>query len=377
MEIIVDARLILPQQTGIGRYLLGLAQGFNNISKSEEFEFWIQENLPPDHQVWSLQSSRLRLRELSIAHMSIHQQWAIPINVKRKAHDVFHYPHFDLPFATPGKTVVTIHDLKYLVNPDYFPQLARVKRLLMQVMMSYAVRRAQLVITVSNNTKNDIAQRLKIPSEKIRVTHHGVDKRYYTKTDPLIIDAYRQRFSLQDPFIFFVGERRPHKNITGVIQAFKTFITMTPMPYRLVVAGKPYAGYHAPEHLVENLGLADRILFIDTPPDEDVRILFQSAEALLLLSRYEGFGLPLLEAMASGTPVIASNATSLPEVIGDAGIVVPIDDPATTAEALRQIVAGGEKRELMIARGYERARQFTWERCAQQTIDIYREINNS
>ena len=377
MKILLDARLILPQQTGIGRYLLGLAQGINNISASDEFEFWVQDNLSPDHQVWSYQNTRLRIYKLPVAHMTFRQQWYIPLRVQRTAHDVFHYPHFDLPFATPGKTVVTIYDLKYIVHPDFFPQLARTKRIIMQTMMNYAVRRAQRVITISNNTQHDIVQRLHISPQKIRVTPLGVDRQYFSNPNATIIESFRRQHSLFDPFILFVGERRPHKNITGVIQAFKTFITMSPKPYRLVIAGKSYADYHEPEQLVENIGLKDRIQFIDAPSDEDVRLLFQSAEALLLLSRYEGFGLPLLEAMASGTPVIASDASSLPEVVGDAGVIVPIDNPTATAEALRQIIIGGEKRESLIACGHERARHFTWEQCAQRTIDVYREIHIS
>jgi glycosyltransferase involved in cell wall biosynthesis len=204
-----------------------------------------------------------------------------------------------------------------------------------------------------------------------------VDSRYFKTTDVKIIEAYRLRFSLQDPFILFVGERRPHKNISGVIQAFKAFTTMSPKPYQLVVAGKPYASYREPERLAESLGLRDRVHFIDSPPDGDVHLLFQSAEALLLLSRYEGFGLPLLEAMASGTPVIAANTSSLPEVVGDAGIIVPVDDPEAASEAIRQVVNGGNDRDKYIERGHDRARQFTWERCAQQTLMIYREIHHA
>lgn len=374
MKIIVDARLILPQQTGIGRYLLGLAQGFFSIAGSDEFEFWVQDNIPPDHQIWTYNNSRIKLQKIPIAHMSVRQQWAIPLKVQRTPHDIFHYPHFDLPFATPGKTVVTIYDLKYIVHPDFFPQLAKVKRLLMKKMMAFAMHRAQRVITISNNTRNDIAQTFHIQPNKICVTYLGVDGRYFTKSDPAAIEGFRQRYSIQGPFILFVGERRPHKNINGVIKAFKTFITMSQKPYRLFIAGKPYANYHEPEKLTETLGIMDRVCFIDSPPDGDIPLLIQSAEALLLLSRYEGFGLPLLEAMASGTPVIASDVTSLPEVVENAGVIVPVDDPITTAEALRQIVKGGEKRDMLITRGYQRARQFTWERCAQQTLNLYQEL---
>jgi glycosyltransferase involved in cell wall biosynthesis len=374
MKIIVDARLILPKQTGIGRYLISLAEAYSAMPGSDEFEFWVQDKLPSDHQVWSLQRSRVKVRRLPVSHMSLRQQWAIPLQIMRTAHDVFHYPHFDLPFITPGKTVVTLYDLKYIVHPDFFPQMGKTKQIIMQIMMAYAARRARRVITVSNNSLKDIVHWLRIPKEKIRVTHLGVDSRYYTNPDPREIEAYRKRISLEDPFILYVGERRPHKNIIGVIQAFQTFISMSSIPYKLVIAGKPYADYNEPERLVETMKLANRIRFLDSPPDGDVRLLLKSSEVLMLLSRYEGFGLPLLEAMASGTPVISSDATSLPEIVDDAGMVVPVDQPIAAAEALRQVVVGGEKRELMIARGRERASLFTWERCAQETINTYHEI---
>jgi alpha-1,3-rhamnosyl/mannosyltransferase len=374
MKIIIDARLILPQQTGIGRYLLNLIQALANLSGSEEFECWVQGNLPDDHPIWTVKSSRIKIKKISVAHMSIRQQWAIPLMVKRTSHDIFHYPHFDLPFATPGKTVVTLYDLKYILHPDFFPQLAMVKRLMMKIMMANAARRAQRVITISNNSLHDIIRQFHTPSDKIRVTHLGVDNRFFLKSDPNFIDTFRKRYSLQDPFILFVGERRPHKNISGVIQAFNKFISMSPKSYRLVIAGKPYRDFHEPEHLVKNLGLMNRVIFFDSPPDSDVHLLFQSAEALMLLSRYEGFGLPILEAMASGTPVIASNTTSLPEIVDDAGVVVPVDEPDAAAEALNSVVIGGENRDKFIKRGFEHARQFTWERCAQQTIDVYREL---
>jgi glycosyltransferase involved in cell wall biosynthesis len=178
---------------------------------------------------------------------------------------------------------------------------------------------------------------------------------------------------LERPFLLYVGERRPHKNLPGLLEAFMRFRKQSSRDYQLIIAGKRYADYEIPEKITAHLGLERHVRFLDYVPDQNLPFLYQSAEALILISHYEGFGLPVLEAMASGTPVVASNSSSLPEVIGEAGILVPPDDPDQTAEALMMVVIAGELRERCIARGLDQARQFTWERCADKTRAIYRE----
>ena len=151
---------------------------------------------------------------------------------------------------------------------------------------------------------------------------------------------------------------------------------MTSQPYQLVIAGRSYADYREPEKIAKQFGLSDSITFLDYVAEFDLPILYQAAEAFILLSYYEGFGLPVLEAMASNTPVLAANCTALPEVVGKSGLLVDPDNPDQAAEALCQIVHGGAQREQLIALGSQHARQYTWERCAQKTMEIYREAQN-
>jgi alpha-1,3-rhamnosyl/mannosyltransferase len=375
MHTIIDARLALPgQMTGIGRYLTGLAQGFASLDTPDTFEFWLQSDAPGSHPIWHAQGERVQMRRIDLAHMRVAAQWHVPQMLRRAPHDLFHYPHFDLPFAAGGPLVVTLHDLKYLVRPDFFPRLGAARRLAMRLMMLAAVRRARLVMVDSDSSRQDVMRLLHVPSERLRVTPLGVDDRYFTPPTPELTHAARQAYDLNGAYILCVGERRPHKNLIGLLHAFDrlrrdygcTQIT-------LAIAGATYQDYRAPEELAARLGLDDQVRFIDRPPDQHLPALYHEAAALALLSHYEGFGLPILEAMASGTPVVAANVTSLPEVVGEAGLLVPPDDPGQAAAALAQAITPGSPRDELIGRGRQRAAQFTWQVAAQKTLAVYHE----
>ena len=374
MRIAIDARLILPQMTGIGRYLLGLGSGLRAIPGNNSFDLWIQADLPPEHPVWALEGERLALNELSIRHMNIKQHWVLPNELRLNPPDLFHYPHFDLPLFVPGKVVATIHDLKYITKPEFFPHLGRVKRIIMLLMMTFTTRRTCHIITDSNNTRHDLIRHLHVTPENVSVVYPGVDSAYFKKSSQFMLLTVLSHYGLEQPYILFVGERRPHKNIPGLLRAFDVFLKTNELPYHLVIVGKRYADYQEPERLVERLGLTNNVHILDYVPDEELPSIYRFAEAFALLSYYEGFGLPVLEAMASGTPVVASHTTSLPEVVGDAGLLIDPDDPVECAHALRQIVSGGKQREKYITKGKERARMFTWERCARETLSIYLKV---
>jgi glycosyltransferase involved in cell wall biosynthesis len=373
MRVVIDGRMILPQMSGIGRYLISLSRALRDLGDDASFELWLQEDLSIDHPARKLASENFQVRVLPVKHMSLSGQWQIPFEAARSHADLLHFPHFDLPWATPGRVVATIHDLKYIAHPEFFPQFEDAKRLAMQIMMSFTCRRAQRVICVSKFTAQDLHERLGAPLHNLRVIPHGVDERFFNPAPPDSIQELRTRYQLNQPFLLFVGERRPHKNLIGLLKAYAIFRRKTSQPYQLVIAGKSYEDYKEPEKIAKQFGLSDSIIFLDYIPDFDLPILYQAAEAFVLLSHYEGFGLPILEAMASGAPVVAANCTALPEVVGEAGLLVDPDNPDQAAEALCQIIAGGAQRQQMIALGSERARQFAWKRCAQKTMEIYRE----
>jgi alpha-1,3-rhamnosyl/mannosyltransferase len=376
MKVAIDGRMLLPEMTGAGRYLMGLASALAKQREGDDFELWLQEGLPSAHPVWSIQTERLRLGTIAARQMQVRAQWIVPREVKRRRPDLFHYPHFDLPWATGGEIVATIYDLKYVARPEFFPHLAAIKRLGIRMMTSYTCRRARQIITISQHTARDLQARLKVSHEKITPIPLGVEERFFCPRTPEKTHDFRQRSQLIRPYLLFVGERRPHKNIPGVIQAFATFRKVGGKDYQLIIAGKPYADYRLPEQMVEDLDLQGSVRFIDYVADEDLPLLYGEAEAVVLLSFYEGFGLPILEAMACGTPVVASDTTSLPEAVGEAGWLVPPGNPEIAAMALRQAVFDGEMRSEYISRGQDRARMFTWERCAKRTIEVYHKAVN-
>lgn len=371
MRIIIDGRMILPQMTGVGRYLLGFVGALRKIPCDDHFEMWIQTDLPADHPVWRLANERLKLRRVPIGHFDVRSTWYLPFKLAHSRPNLLHYPHFDLPWTVPGKVVATIHDLKYVARRDFFPHLSSLKRLTILLSISFTTRRARQIITDSQSTKQDLIRRLHITPNKIIVVPLGVEDLFFNIHPLNDIQTVRSRYGLEDPFIIYVGERRPHKNIAGVIEAFELFRRMVDTPYTLAIVGKPYLNYRIPEILTQKLGLKTQIRFFDYISDMDLSLLYQAADAYVLLSFYEGFGLPVLEAMASGTPTVISNMTSLPEVTGDAGLLVAPNNPEQAALSIKKVVPGGEMRELCIHRGLERARQFTWEQCAHKTLDVY------
>ena len=277
----------------------------------------------------------------------------------------------------PGVVVATIHDLKYIAKPEFFPHLGGIKRLIMLGMMIFTVRRARQIIADSESTRQDIIHYLDVEPQKVCVVYIGVDPVYSKRPSQVMLQSVLSDYGFEQPYILFVGERRPHKNIPGLLRAFDVFLKNNILPYNLVIVGKRYANYEEPERLIEKLGLTNNVHILDYVPDEQLPSLYRSAEAFALLSYYEGFGLPVLEAMASGTPVVASCTSSLPEVVGEAGLLVDPDNPDESAHALRQVVSGGKQREECISKGKERARMFTWERCARETLSIYLKAVNS
>ena len=365
--------MILAHMTGAGRYLLGLCDGLNGLAGDERIELWLQAGLPADHPVWDIASRRILLRSVPSAHLSLRGQWELPAALRRTRPDLLHYPHFDLPWLTPGRVVATLYDLKYIARPDFFPTAQRLRRWIIWSMTRYTLRRACRVIVPSQSTADDLVARFNADKEKLQVIPLGVDQRYFSPIQPEAITETCRRYGLVAPFVLFVGERRPNKNLEGLLRAFEIFRRRASTDYHLVIAGRPYPGYSQPEALAQALDLSDRVHLLDNVPNPDLPALYQSASAFVLLSYYEGFGLPVLEAMACGTPVVVSNVTSLPEVAGEAGVKVPPDDPEQAAAALLQIIPGGAEREKNIALGLEQAHRFTWDRCAGQTLQVYRE----
>jgi glycosyltransferase involved in cell wall biosynthesis len=375
VQITIDARMILNHQTGIGRYLIGLAQGFKQLNQADQITFLIQDQLSPEHPFRVLAGDNIILEEIPYQHMNLRAWKNIPQLVQQSKPDLFHYPHFDLPWTAPNPIVITIHDLKYLSQPQFFRNNRLFKHLIYRIMMSISAHRADHIITVSKNTANDLVHYFDINPEKISTIYLGVEEKFFERKPVNQINQSLKKLRIDQPYFLLVGERRPHKNINALIKAFILFLEKQ-THFQLVIVGRSYQDYKEPEKLVTELDLKNSVHFIDRINDDDLQILYQAATAFISLSQYEGFGLPALEAMASQTPVIISNNTSFPEVVGDTGILIPPNDIYQAVASMMEITNNEKIRQELIRRGFERAQTFTWKKCAQETLNIYQQTIN-
>ncbi len=281
--------------------------------------------------------------------------------------DLYHALAFIAPLWLAAPMVVTVYDLSFMRYPA---GLSRARRLYLRLFTAQTCRRARRVLAISQSTASDLSSLLHIPASKIDVTPLGYDQEAFRPLSAAEVDAFRRRQGLPPRFWLFVGTLEPRKNLLMLLHAYARLPQSARLP--LILGGG--RGWLADDIFatIERHGLADCIRHIGFIPAVDLPIWYNSAEAFLYPSVFEGFGLPVLEAMACGTPVLTSNVSSLPEVIGSAGMTLPPDDAAVWADALEDIVTNKDWRSMASRRGLERAKQFTWQRTAELTLASYR-----
>jgi len=288
--------------------------------------------------------------------------------------DVFHCPNhsysiFDvLTLAKFKASVITIHDLILYHRPDYhstFKEYATYRQL-----MELSVQVADRIIAVSENTKRDLVENLGVSPEKVHVVYLGIDFNRFNTDDKLM--NISSTYNIDSEYILYVGTNFPHKNLRNLVAAFEKLIRTKRLPHVLVLVGSSFNSFErkALSGLAERLG--GRLRLLGHVPDTDLPALYRNASLFVFPSLYEGFGIPPLEAMACGTPVVASNATSIPEVVGDAALVVDCTDVDELAEAMHRALTDKHLRQSLIKAGFERARTFRWENTARKTARVYK-----
>jgi len=282
--------------------------------------------------------------------------------------DLFHGTSFDLPRRRAAPAVVTVHDLALL----RFPELGTPALRRMVGRARDATRRARAVIAVSEATRRDIVELCGVAAERVHVVHNGVAATFTPLPAAVARARAAARIGSDDPYLLHVGTLEPRKNLPTLLRAFAALEGDSARPPRLVLAGARGWGDAPLFALVDALGLTARVSFLGEVGPADLPALYSAAELFVYPSRYEGFGLPVLEAMACGAPVIASNASALPEVVGDAGLLVDPDDVDGLRAAIRRLGGDAELRANLRERGRERAKSFTWERAARETLAVYR-----
>ncbi len=360
MLIGIDAsRAVVARRTGTENYSLQVIRSLVAAGPGHRFRLYLREPAPDG----------LLPRGPEVEHVLLgpHRLWThlgLSREMLRRPPDVLFVPAHVVPLAHPRATVVTVHDLGY----RFFPaQHTAASRLYLDASTRFSCRAARRVVADSQATCRDLEQQYGVPASKITVVYPGLDATL-APSDHAAQEAVCKRYHLPRPFVLYVGTIQPRKNLARLAEAFARL----PGAFAgtdLVLAGRP--GWLADEiHArVRALGLEDRVRFPGYVPQEDLAALLSAAECFVMPSLYEGFGLPVLEAMACGAPVICSSAGSLPEVAGDAALqFAPLDLDGLTQALARVLGDPGLRREL-VARGHARTREFSWERTAREVLD--------
>jgi glycosyltransferase involved in cell wall biosynthesis len=359
-----------PRFTGIGSYTRHLLEHLLRAGRDNTYSVFhmpdVAVSVPPEAR------SRVTLRPVTARHYSVAEQTWLRFTLASVGADLIHVPHFNAPIGYRGPSVVTIHDttpLGFTGKRAWFG----LRRIAYRAVFRSALRRARIVIAVSEFTKQDVLRHFRIDDDKIQVVHEGVDARF----TPLPEDEERERIlakhGIRRPYVYYSGTWRPHKNITGLVRAFAKLVREDDIPHALVLGGKRTESYVEPEQVWNACGIADRVLCPGMVPFEDLPALYSAADVFVQPSFLEGFGLMPLEAMACGTPTVTANVASLPEVVGNASRMVDPHDTDSLADGIRDVLTNADYRAGLVARGAQRASQFTWEKAARETLDVYRQ----
>ena len=353
----IDAsRACREQMTGTERYARRVIDGLLTLPSPVRFRLYL-DRVGPIPTDWT----RVEIRPIPFPRLWTHLRLAYEL--RQNPVSLLFVPAHVLPFRCPVPAVVTVHDLGYRYEPDAHP-LAQ--RLYLELGTRRSVRQARLVIAISQATARDLTRFYRVPDDRIRIVSHGVDERFFPRPESERA-AVRQRYGLARPFLLFVGTLQPRKNIVRLVQAFE-LLARSEEELDLVLAGK--RGWLAGpiEQALSSSPVRHRIHWLGHVAEEDLPALYSAAEVFVYPSLYEGFGLPVLEAMASGVPVVTTRRGALEEIAGPALFCNPLD-PRDIAEAIRA-ARELQRRARLVAAGQEYARRFTWHRTANETLAV-------
>src|SRR5688572_20744872 len=308
----------------------------------------------------------------SSGHYSLAEQISIPLAVRREKLDLLHAPHYVLPALTTSRSVVTIHDCIHLMFPEYLKR--RLGSAFARASLYTAAHKSDRVFTVSEQSKRDILNFFKVPPEKIVVTPNAIDDRFSLPPSEEHVRQTRERYQLSHSYLLYVGNIKPHKNLERLIEAFHLVRSQGRSELELLIIGDEISKLQSLRRAVHRHDIHRYVRFLGFVPDETLAVLYRLASVFVFPSLYEGFGLPPLEAMASGTPVITSNVSSLPEVVGDGAILVDPYSAEAIADGIMTVLRSTHMRTELQERGLKRVKEYSWARSVQQVRDIYGEV---
>lgn len=369
MRIGIDARLPYYQMGGISQYVLYLLPALAELDGENEYVVF---HSGKDGRSYQPPAANFRRRNLWTPCHHRLERWALAAELWPHRLELLHSPDFIPPAGGVGRRVITVHDLNFYYFPLFLTAESR-RYYLGQI--EWAVGAADHILADSHHTRRDLMERLHVPAEKVTTVHLAANPVYEQARPVEAVEQVLARYKLPRGYILFVGTLEPRKNVTGLIQIYHRLRREMGVDVPLVLAGRKGWLYEEIFTTIDELKLRRHVYHLENLPDEEVACLYAAAGVVALPSHYEGFGLPVLEAMHNGCPVICSKRGSLPEVAGTAGLLLEPDDTDGWVAALCRVLGDSELRRQMVATGYPQARGFTWRKTAEATLAVYRGDN--
>lgn len=376
MRIGIDASSILPVRTGVGNYTLNLLKNLMRVDSENDYIIFMNSLTQPMPDLSFLQKPRVKVKRYYIMGPLLLHLWHFlrfpPIEFFIGKVDLFHSPAGIIPPQLKGKRIVTIHDLYFMKHPEDTDLLGG--KYLRRSLLRH-LRKADRIIAVSHSTKAEIIKYFRIPAERIAVIYEGVDFfRFRRIYDSPLLELIRQEYCLPTQFILTVATIEPRKNIEGLLFAYRRLKQILNNPPKLVVVGRSGWKSEKVVEAVQQLGLYQDVIFTGYVSDDHLPLIYNNALLFIYPSFYEGFGLPVLEAMACGLPVITSDTPALSEIAGEVAIMVDPNNYYLLAEKMKELITSHKLRSQLSEKSLRQAQNFSWESCARKTLKLYTEF---
>lgn len=372
MNIAINTLSLNRTKAGMGNYIWNLVNCLASIDRKNGYYIFVSDR---NKHLFDIKRGNFKIikvgRRFSEGPLRfLWEQFALPKCIKKLDIDILHSPGFVIPFFSKAKNVLTIADLTFIKYP-------RVHTLIKQKyfgwLIPHSIKKSDRVISISESTKKDILELIDTNPEKIDVIHLAHGKEFNMKNKKNAKNALKTKYGIKPPFLLFVGMIEPRKNLGGVLMALAN-LKKEGMPHKIVIVGKKGWKYKGVFKTIRELKLGDNVVFTGYVPDADLPIFYNSAEVFMYPCLYEGFGIPILEAMACGCPVITSNISSMPEVAGNAAILVNPESVEEIKQAMKRVISDSKLRADMIRKGMINVKRFNWEKTARETLEVYNSL---
>ncbi len=384
MRITIDCTCLLTEkEAGISKYTKNLISALSEIDKINNYTLFFYTSTKERRRIFlekeknfvkdNFSSKTLRIPQYGLEILWNKLGLKFPtIEFFTGPADIFHSPGYRVPLTKRAKLITTIHDLTRLKLKEMFPAWI-VEHFLSIVKPT--VERSDKIITISENTKKDLIDIFNITDEKIKVIYLGVSSDFYKVDDIQKIRETLDKYNISQPYLLCVSTSLgKNKNLETLIRSFKVLKEKYKLDHKLVIAGRKSQEYEILYKLVCELKIDNSVIFTDYVPEDELIYIYNGADVFVFLSLYEGFGLPPLEAMACGVAVVVANTSSLPEVVGDAGILVEPYNIEQIVESIYKIISDYEFKKRLVEKGIERVKIFSWKKCAEETINLYNDV---